>query len=79
MRTTKEVRIPLRPYLRWLKLERAASAIADGAMLSEAAYAAGFADAAHHDSHLQGHAGGHAIRVALSQPVRSSQVIVAPV
>jgi AraC-like DNA-binding protein len=44
---TKEVGIPLRPYLRWLKLERAASAIAGGAMLSEAAHAAGFADAAH--------------------------------
>jgi hypothetical protein len=44
---SKEVGIPLRPYLRWLKLERAGSAIATGATLSDAAYAAGFADAAH--------------------------------
>jgi AraC-like DNA-binding protein len=44
---SKDVGIPLRPYLRWLKLERAGSAIATGATLSDAAYAAGFADAAH--------------------------------
>lgn len=44
---TEDVGIPLRPYVRWLKLERAALAIASGAELSEAAHAAGFADAAH--------------------------------
>lgn len=44
---TEDVGIPLRPYVRWLKLERAAIAIATGAELSEAAHAAGFADAAH--------------------------------
>ena len=44
---TDDVGIPLRPYLRWLKLERAASAVARGAGLSEAAHAAGFSDAAH--------------------------------
>lgn len=44
---TETVRIPLRPYLRWLKLERAGAALAGGASLGEAAYGAGFADAAH--------------------------------
>lgn len=39
---TQDVGIPLRPYLRWLRLERAASAMAGGAALSEAAHAAGF-------------------------------------
>jgi AraC-like DNA-binding protein len=44
---TQTVGIPLRPYLRWLKLERAVSALAAGASLGDAAYGAGFADAAH--------------------------------
>jgi AraC-like DNA-binding protein len=43
----ESVGVPLRPYLQWLKLQRAASAIASGMPLSEAAHAAGFADAAH--------------------------------
>lgn len=44
---TAEVGIPLRPYLRWLRLQRAGGAIAAGMALSEAAYAAGFSDASH--------------------------------
>jgi AraC-like DNA-binding protein len=44
---TATVGVPLRPYLGWLKLERAGAAIAAGAPLGEAAHAAGFADAAH--------------------------------
>jgi AraC-like DNA-binding protein len=44
---TESLGIPLRPYLLWLKLQRAAAAIAGGAGLAEAAVAAGFADAAH--------------------------------
>jgi AraC-like DNA-binding protein len=44
---TESVGIPLRPYLRWLMLERAGAALASGAPLGDAAYAAGFADAAH--------------------------------
>jgi AraC-like DNA-binding protein len=44
---TRSIGIPLRPYLLWLKLQRAAAAIAAGAPLSDAAAAAGFADAAH--------------------------------
>lgn len=44
---TETVGVPLRPYLRWLKLERAGAALAAGAPPGEAAHAAGFADAAH--------------------------------
>ncbi len=44
---TATVGIPLRPYLRWLRLERAAAGIAAGVPLGAAAHAAGFADAAH--------------------------------
>jgi AraC-like DNA-binding protein len=44
---TESVGVPLRPYLQWLKLQRAAGAIVSGESLSAAAHAAGFADAAH--------------------------------
>jgi AraC-like DNA-binding protein len=44
---TESVGIPLRPYLAWLKLQRAAAAIATGSSLAEAAHGAGFSDAAH--------------------------------
>lgn len=44
---TESVGIPLRPYLLWLKLQRAATSIVNGVGLSEAAVEAGFADAAH--------------------------------
>jgi AraC-like DNA-binding protein len=44
---TESLGIPLRPYLAWLKLQRAAQAIVTGRPLADAAYAAGFADAAH--------------------------------
>ena len=44
---TESVGIPLRPYIAWLKLQRAAGAIAAGAPLALAAQSAGFADAAH--------------------------------
>lgn len=44
---TESVGIPLRPYLAWLKVQRAAGAILRGATLAEAALAAGFSDAAH--------------------------------
>ncbi len=39
--------MPVRPYLRWLKLQRAAGAIVRGASVTAAAHAAGFADGAH--------------------------------
>jgi AraC-like DNA-binding protein len=44
---TASVGIPLRPYLAWLRLQRAAGEIVRGAPLSSAAAAAGFSDAAH--------------------------------
>ena len=39
--------MPLRPYLRWLRLQRAAAAIISGASATDAAHAAGFSDGAH--------------------------------
>lgn len=44
---TESVGIPLRPYLLWLKLQRAATSIVNGVGLTQAAVGAGFADAAH--------------------------------
>ena len=44
---TASVGIPLRPYLAWLRVQRAAMAIVNGSALGDAAHAAGFADAAH--------------------------------
>ncbi|HYQ25943.1 MAG TPA: helix-turn-helix transcriptional regulator [Polyangiaceae bacterium] len=44
---TLSVGIPLRPYLAWLRVQRAAIDIVSGSALSDAAMAAGFSDAAH--------------------------------
>jgi AraC-like DNA-binding protein len=44
---TESIGLPLRPYLVWLKLQRAAAGIATGLPLAQAAIAAGFSDAAH--------------------------------
>src|SRR5262249_60462293 len=44
---TESVGIPLRPYLAWLRVQRAACAVLAGASVTEAAHVAGFADAAH--------------------------------
>jgi len=44
---TESVGVPLRPYLAWLKVQRAAAAIVTGASMTEAAHAAGFSDAGH--------------------------------
>jgi AraC-like DNA-binding protein len=44
---TESVGIPLRPYLSWLRVQRAAVAIVDGSPLGMAAHTAGFADASH--------------------------------
>jgi AraC-like DNA-binding protein len=44
---TESVGIPLRPYLAWLRLQRAAGEVVTGASLSAAAASAGFSDAAH--------------------------------
>lgn len=42
-----EAGLPFRPYVRWLRLQRAVAAVAGGQSLTEAAHAAGFADSAH--------------------------------
>ena len=44
---TESIGVPLRPYLQWLKLQRAAAAISAGVPLGVAAQVAGFADSAH--------------------------------
>ncbi|MFF2554802.1 helix-turn-helix domain-containing protein [Nocardia sp. NPDC058058] len=44
---TGEVGLPLRRYVLWLRLMIARNAVADGADLTTAAHAAGFADSAH--------------------------------
>jgi AraC-like DNA-binding protein len=44
---TESIGIPLRPYLSWLRVQRAACAILAGASVTEAAHIAGFADAPH--------------------------------
>uniref|UniRef100_UPI003F4983C2 helix-turn-helix transcriptional regulator n=1 Tax=Nonomuraea bangladeshensis TaxID=404385 RepID=UPI003F4983C2 len=44
---TSQLGLPFRPYVLWMRLRVALSSLADGATLTEAAHAAGFADAAH--------------------------------
>jgi AraC-like DNA-binding protein len=44
---TESVGIPLRPYILWLRLQRAACVLVQGATATEAAHSAGFSDAAH--------------------------------
>jgi AraC-like DNA-binding protein len=44
---TESTGLPLRAYLRWLRVQRAAAAIAAGRPLAQAAVEAGFSDAAH--------------------------------
>jgi AraC-like DNA-binding protein len=43
----EQLGVPLRPYVRWLRIERAAVSLGRGANLTEAAHAAGFTDSAH--------------------------------
>jgi AraC-like DNA-binding protein len=44
---TASVGVPLRPYIRWLRLQRALADLMGGATVTEAAHGAGFSDAAH--------------------------------
>jgi AraC-like DNA-binding protein len=44
---TESLGVPLRPYILWLRLQRASSEMMEGASVSQAAHRAGFADAAH--------------------------------
>ncbi|QSQ27979.1 helix-turn-helix transcriptional regulator [Pyxidicoccus parkwayensis] len=43
----EEVGLPLRPYILWLRLQRAAAHLQRGESLTQAAHAAGFTDSAH--------------------------------
>lgn len=44
---TESVGVPVRPYVLWLRLQRAACDLVNGASVTSAAHAAGFSDAAH--------------------------------
>src|SRR5262245_29754542 len=44
---TESVGVPVRPYILWLRLQRAACELMDGRTVTEAAHNAGFSDAAH--------------------------------
>jgi len=44
---TESVGVPLRPYILWLRLQRAACDLVDGATVTSAAHSAGFSDGAH--------------------------------
>ena len=44
---TESVGVPLRPYIRWLRLQRAACDLMAGASVTSAAHSAGFSDNAH--------------------------------
>ena len=56
-RVRELVGMPLRPYLRWLRLRRALMVAASGVSLTPAAQDAGFADAAHLTRTMQRHFG----------------------
>jgi AraC-like DNA-binding protein len=65
---TESIGVPLRPYLAWLRLQRAAAAIAGGSPLSDAAVTAGFSDAAHMTRTFRRMLG---MAPSMLQPVRS--------
>ena len=44
---TESVRVPLRRYILWLRLQRASCELMDGVSVTRAAHSAGFSDAAH--------------------------------
>jgi AraC-like DNA-binding protein len=44
---TESVGVPVRPYMLWLRLQRAACDLKNGASVTSAAHGAGFSDAAH--------------------------------
>src|SRR5262249_52961282 len=44
---TESVGVPLRPYILWLRLQRAACDLIDGDSVTSAAHSAGFSDGAH--------------------------------
>jgi AraC-like DNA-binding protein len=70
---TASIGIPLRPYLAWLRLQRAAGEITRGTPLSMAAASSGFSDAAHMSRTFRRMLGmaPSMLQPARSQPVRS--------
>jgi len=44
---TESVGVPLRPYILWLRLQRAACDLMEGYSVTSAAHSAGFSDGAH--------------------------------
>lgn len=70
---TESIGIPLRPYLAWLRLQRAAAEISRGTPLSSAAAASGFSDAAHMSRTFRRMLGmaPSMLQPPRSQPVRS--------
>jgi AraC-like DNA-binding protein len=44
---TQSIGVPVRPYILWLRLQRASGLLMRGASITEAAHSAGFSDAAH--------------------------------
>jgi AraC-like DNA-binding protein len=44
---TESIGVPVRPYILWLRLQRAACDLMNGATVTNAAHRAGFSDAAH--------------------------------
>jgi len=71
---TESIGIPLRPYLAWLRVQRAACAILEGASLTEAAHIAGFSDAPHMYRTFKRRLG---ITPSALRPVRCSQIVQA--
>jgi AraC-like DNA-binding protein len=71
---TESIGIPLRPYVAWLRLQRAAAAVVLGGSLTSAATAAGFADSAHMSRAFRRAFGltPSELRRATTQPVGSS-------
>ncbi|RPH71442.1 MAG: AraC family transcriptional regulator [Myxococcaceae bacterium] len=71
---TESVGIPLRPYLAWLRFQRAAAAIVSGTPIGDAAHLAGFADSSHLSRGFRRMFGTppSALRLRSAQPAGSS-------
>ena len=79
---TESVGVPLRPYIRWLRLQLAACELMNGATVSAAAHRAGFSDAAHLTRTFRSMLGTTpsdiALRKRLSRGVRARAAETAP-
>jgi len=72
--------LPFRPYVRWLRILLAIQSVLAGSSLTEAAHAAGFADAAHFSRTFRRHFGAAPLTVlGQVQPASDrSQIVQAP-